>query len=93
MECGVRKHKKRVLKQQRSASASHGTMCACLPAAAACLQIVFSSTLLHGNFMTIEHRRYMAMRVVEEANRCAVHMTGQGGWCRHFWQTEGSTAV
>ena len=33
------------------------------------LQIVFSSTLLHGNFMTIEHRRYMAMRVVEEANR------------------------
>eukprot|EP00887_Chlorella_sp_A99_P003023 scaffold9.g3023.t1 len=31
--------------------------------------IFFSSTLLHGNFMTIEHRRLLAMRVVEEANR------------------------
>ncbi|GAB4816203.1 hypothetical protein N2152v2_003249 [Parachlorella kessleri] len=35
-------------------------------------KIVFSSSLLHGNFMTIEHRRYMAMRVVEEANRVRV---------------------
>ena len=28
---------------------------------------------LHSNFMSIEHRRMMAMRVVEEANRCACH--------------------
>lgn len=32
-------------------------------------KIFFSSTLLHSNFMSIEHRRMMAMRVVEEANR------------------------
>jgi hypothetical protein len=38
-------------------------------------KIFFSSTLLHSNFMSIEHRRMMAMRVVEEANRC-----GCGGW-------------
>lgn len=35
-------------------------------------KIFFSSSLLHGNFMTIEHRRLMAMRVVEEANRVKV---------------------
>ena len=34
-----------------------------------CGKIFFSSTLLHSNFMSIEHRRMMAMRVVEEANR------------------------
>ncbi|KAL4447416.1 hypothetical protein ABPG75_004635 [Micractinium tetrahymenae] len=35
-------------------------------------KIFFSSTLLHSNFMSIEHRRMMAMRVVEEANRIRV---------------------
>lgn len=35
-------------------------------------KIVFSSSLLHGNFMTIESRRLAAMRVVEEANRVKV---------------------
>ncbi|PRW60699.1 hybrid sensor histidine kinase response regulator [Chlorella sorokiniana] len=35
-------------------------------------KIIFSSTLLHSNFMSIEHRRMMAMRVVEEANRIRV---------------------
>ncbi|PSC67347.1 Non-motile and phage-resistance [Micractinium conductrix] len=37
-----------------------------------CGKIFFSSTLLHSNFMSIEHRRMMAMRVVEEANRIRV---------------------
>jgi signal transduction histidine kinase/FixJ family two-component response regulator len=35
-------------------------------------KIFFSSSLLHGNFMTIDSRRLMAMRVVEEANRSRV---------------------
>ena len=35
-------------------------------------KIFFSSSLLHGNFMTIDARRLMAMRVVEEANRSKV---------------------
>jgi bacteriorhodopsin len=37
-----------------------------------CGKIFFSSSLLHGNFMTIEHRRLMAMKVIEEANRVKV---------------------
>lgn len=35
-------------------------------------KIFFSSSLLHGNFMTIDSRRLMAMRAVEEANRSRV---------------------
>jgi hypothetical protein len=42
---------------------------ACLPADSPAGKIFFSSTLLHSNFMSIEHRRLMAMRVVEEGNR------------------------
>jgi signal transduction histidine kinase len=41
-------------------------------AADICGKIFFSSSLLHGNFMTIEHRKLAAMRVVEEANRARV---------------------
>jgi signal transduction histidine kinase/CheY-like chemotaxis protein len=37
-----------------------------------CGKIFFSSSLLHGNFMTIESRRLMAMRVVEAGNRVKV---------------------
>lgn len=37
-----------------------------------CGKIFFSSSLLHSNFMTIEQRRTLAMRVVEEANRLRV---------------------
>lgn len=35
-------------------------------------KIFFSSSLLHSNFMTIDSRRLMAMRAVEEANRTRV---------------------
>ena len=35
-------------------------------------KIFFSSSLLHGNFMTIDARRLMAMRIVEESNRMRV---------------------
>lgn len=34
-------------------------------------KVVFSSSLLHGNFLTIESRRAITMRIVEEANRWA----------------------
>jgi hypothetical protein len=34
-------------------------------------KIVFSSSLLHGNLMSLEQRRHLAMRIVEEGNRCA----------------------
>lgn len=37
-----------------------------------CGKIFFSTSLLHGNFMTIDARRLLAMRVVEEANRVKV---------------------
>lgn len=33
-------------------------------------KVMFSSSLLHGNFLTIEQRRLIAMRIVEEGNRC-----------------------
>ena len=36
---------------------------------------MFSSSLLYGNFLTIEQRRLIAMRIVEESNRC---VPGQG---------------
>lgn len=32
-------------------------------------KVMFSSSLLHGNFLTIEQRRLIAMRIVEEGNR------------------------
>jgi len=35
-------------------------------------KVFFSSTLLHSNFMTIENRRSLAMRIVEEANKLRV---------------------
>ena len=31
---------------------------------------MFSSSLMYGNFVTMEQRRLMAMRIVEEGNRC-----------------------
>jgi hypothetical protein len=51
-----------------------------------CGKIFFSSTLLHSNFMSIEHRRMVAMRVVEEANRWAAApralcCVAGAGWC------------
>lgn len=39
-----------------------------------CGKIFFSSSLLHGNFVTIESRRLSAMRAIEESNRIkAIH--------------------
>ncbi|GLI62437.1 hypothetical protein VaNZ11_005058 [Volvox africanus] len=35
-------------------------------------KVMFSSSLLHGNFLTIEQRRLIAMRIVEEGNRIQV---------------------
>lgn len=35
-------------------------------------KIMFASSLLYGNFLTIEQRRLIAMRIVEEANRVQV---------------------
>ncbi|KAG2482178.1 hypothetical protein HYH03_018877 [Edaphochlamys debaryana] len=35
-------------------------------------KVLFSSSLLHGNFLTIEQRRLIAMRIVEEGNRIQV---------------------
>jgi hypothetical protein len=35
-------------------------------------KVMFSSSLLYGNFLTIEQRRLIAMRVVEEGNRCGM---------------------
>ena len=32
-------------------------------------KIYFSSSLLYGNFLTIEQRRFISMRIVEESNR------------------------
>lgn len=37
-----------------------------------CGKVLFSCSLLHTNFMTIEDRRLAAMRVIEEANRVKV---------------------
>jgi hypothetical protein len=37
------------------------------------LQVMFSSSLLQGNFLTIEQRRLITMRIVEEGNRCDVY--------------------
>jgi signal transduction histidine kinase len=35
-------------------------------------KVMFSSSLLQGNFLTIEQRRLIAMRIVEEGNRIQV---------------------
>ena len=35
-------------------------------------KVMFASSLLYGNFLTIEQRRLIAMRIVEEANRVQV---------------------
>ena len=32
-------------------------------------KVMFSSSLLYGNFLTIEQRRLIAMRAVEEGNK------------------------
>ena len=34
-------------------------------------KVAFSSSLLQGNFLTLEQRRLIAMRIVEEGNRSA----------------------
>lgn len=40
-------------------------------------KVMFSSSLLHSNFLSLEQRRMIAMRIIEEGNRCAwVHAAG-----------------
>ncbi len=39
-------------------------------------KVMFSSTLLQGNFLSLEQRRLIAMRVIEEGNRLQVRVRG-----------------
>lgn len=34
-------------------------------------KVVFCSSLIQGNFLTMDQRKFIAMRIVEESNRCA----------------------
>lgn len=35
-------------------------------------KVMFSSSLLYGNFLTLEQRKLVAMRIIEESNRIQV---------------------
>ena len=47
-------------------------------------QVMFSSSLLFGNFLTIEQRRLIAMRVVEESHRVQVTIHSLQ-WCMDLY--------